>query len=346
MTKKLTKRAKSVSKIKKPFTSAKKRYIAFLKRRPHRSFCLTRRRDYKRSWNLPGYWTFTNEVREILWSNKWLFVKFMLVYGLFSFIIVGLLSQENYDLLNKSVNQLGGNVVAGELSVIIQNVAIFGGVLSGAFSPNLTEAQQVYSGILFLLGWMSAVWLLRQIMAGHKKIKLRDALYSSGAPLLSTFLVLLVVLIQLIPFALALIAYGAAYSVDVFDDQLFTTIFWIIEFLLILLSTFWLTSSLIGLVVITLPGMYPLKALKASSDLVIGRRLRILYRYGWLIFTIIMIWAIVILPTIFISNVSWLSRLPIVPIVVLMLSTFTILWSSAYIYLLYRKLVSDGTPPA
>lgn len=346
MTKKLTKRAKFVSKIKKPFTNAKKRYIAFLKRRPHRSFRLTRRRDYKRSWDVPGYWSFTNEVRKILWSHKWLFVKFMLVYGLFSFLIVGLLSQQNYDLLNKTVNQLGGNVVAGELSGLVQNIAIFSGVLGGAFSPNLTEVQQVYSGILFLLGWMTAVWLLRQIMAGHKNIKLRDGLYSSGSPLLSTFLVLLVVLVQVVPFALALIAYGAAYSVDIFDDQLFTTIFWIIEFLLILLSTFWLTSSLIGLVVITLPGMYPLKALKASSDLVIGRRLRILYRYGWLAFSVVMIWAIVILPVIMIGSVKWLSWLPLVPLTVLVLSTFTLLWSATYIYLLYRKLVSDGTPPA
>lgn len=346
MAKKNTKRTKFIKKISKPFINLKNRYTAFLKRRPHRSFRRTRRRDYKRGWSMPGYWAFTNEVRAILWSNKWLFTKFILVYGVFSFLIVGLLSQENYALLNKTVNNLGDNVVAGELSGLVQNIAIFGGVLGGAFSPNLSETQQIYSGLLFLLGWMTAVWLLRQIMAGHKNIRLRDGLYSSGAPLLSTFLVLLVVLIQLVPFALALVAYGTAFSVDIFDDQLFTTLFWVIELLLIVLSAFWLTSSLIGLVVVTLPGMYPLKALKASSDLVIGRRLRILYRYGWLAFSVIMIWAIVILPTIVIGNIKWMSWLPLVPIAVLFLSTVTLLWSASYVYLLYRKLVSDGTSPA
>ncbi len=340
------KQTKKQNKLQERIASAKKRRSDFLAKRPHRSFHLTRRRDYKRSWNMPGYWSFTNEVRALIWSNKWLFTKFVLVYSLFSFLIVGLLSQDNFALLNKTVNQLGGNVIAGELSGLVQNIAIFTGVFSGAFSQNLTEAQQVYSGLLFLLGWLTIVWLLRQIMAGHKNIKLRDGLYSSGSPFVSTFLVLLVLLVQMVPLALALIAYGAAEGVDIFSDVLFTTLFWIVELLLFLISAYWVTSTVLALVVVTLPGMYPLKALKASSDLVIGRRLRILYRLAWLGLSIVAIWAVVILPCIFINQMSWFSRLPIVPIVALILTTCTVLWSSSYIYLLYRKLVSDGAPAA
>jgi len=334
------------NKLQKKLASAKKRRSDFLKRRPHSSFRLTKRRDYKRNWNIPGYWSFTNQVREMLWTNKWLFTKFVIVYSLFSFLIVGLLSQDNFALLNKTVNNLGGNVVAGELSGMVQNLAIFAGVFSGAFSQNLTEAQQVYSGLLFLLGWLTVVWLLRQKMAGHKNIKLRDGLYSSGSPLVSTFLVMLIFLVQLVPFALALIAYGAAESVDVFSDVLFTTLFWIVELLLAVTSVYWITSTTVALVVVTLPGMYPFKALKASSDLVIGRRLRVLYRLAWLGLSVIVIWAIVIFPFIFINQISWFAKLPIVSIVALILTTFTVLWSSSYIYLLYRKLVSDDAPTA
>lgn len=332
--------------LKSSIVKVKKRRSDFLKRRPHRSFRLTRRRDYARSWNLPGYWSFTNEVRLLLWSSRWLFVKFIVLYSIFSFIVIGLLSQDNIELLGKSVNQLGGNVVAGELSGLVQNFAIFTGVFSGAFSQSLTESQQVYSGLMFLIGWLTAVWLLRQILAGHKKIKLRDGLYSSGSPLVSTFLILMVLMVQLLPFAIAVVAYGAADSVDIFSDVLFTTMFWIVELLLVVVSAYWITSTAIALVVVTLPGMYPLKSLKASSDLVIGRRLRILYRLAWLLVSVLVLWAIVLLPAILINQIDLLSDVPIVPIVVLLLNSATLLWTSSYIYLLYRKLVSDDTKPA
>ena len=340
------KKSKLNAVINKRFSSIKKRRNNFLKRRPHRSFKLTRRRDYKRAWTVPGYWAFTNEVRLLMWSEKILFFKFMVLYGLLSFLIVGLLSQENYKILEETVNELGGNVVAGELSSIVQNVAIFAGVLNGAFSVSLTESQQIYVVILFLLSWMTLVWLLRQIMAGHKNIKLRDGLYSSGTPLVATCIIFMVVLVQLIPFALALIAYGAAYGVNIFEDVLLTTLFWLVELLLVVISLYWITSSFLAMVVVTLPGMYPLKALKASSDLVVGRRLRLLYRLAWLGLTIVMIWAVVILPAIVINSLSLLSAIPIVPVVALLLSAFTMVWFTSYIYLLYRKLVSDDAKPA
>ena len=100
------------------------------------------------------------------------------------------------------------------------------------------------------------------------------------------------------------------------------------------------------MVVVTLPGMYPLRALKVSGDLVTSRRLRILYRYGWLALSVVVIWAIILLPGIILSRVQWLEWLPIVPLLVLLLSAWSILWGAAYVYLLYRKLVSDDTKPA
>lgn len=346
MAKKASTQTKILNAIKRPYTKAKKRYTNLLSRRPHRTFRLTRRRDYKRDWEMPGYIAFTIEVKNILWSHKWLFAKFIGIYSLLSFLIVGLLSQDNFDLLNKTVNELGGDVIVGELSGIVQNIAVFAGVFTGAFSQNLTEAQQVYSALLFLISWLTIVWLLRQIMAGHKKIKLRDGLYSSGSPLVPTFLMFFVLFLQLIPFAIALIAYGTAESIDIFGDVLFTTLFWIVELLLVVVSMYWLTSTSIALVVVTLPGMYPLRAIKSSGDLVIGRRLRVLYRLAWLLLTIIIFWAIIILPVILISQIEWLKNIPIIPVVVLLLGSLTMLWSSAYVYMLYRKLVSDDTKPA
>lgn len=334
------------NKIKAAALNINKKKNGLLARRPHRSFRLTRRRDYVRSFALPGYWSFTNQVRKLLWGRKWLFAKFLLLYGLLSALIVGIMSQENYKLLNETIHSLGDTALNGQVGEFTQNIAIFSGVLAGAFNAPLSESQQAYGGLLLLMGWMTAIWLLRQIMAGHKKVKLRDGLYSSGAPLVSTFLILMIILLQLIPAASAVIGYAAAEASGIFDETLFTTFFWILTALLTALSAYWVTSSLIAFVIVTLPGMYPLKAIKAAGDLVVGRRLRVLYRLAWLVISIVVTWGVVVIPTILIDaalNIDWL---PLVPVAALVLSAFTLLWSSAYIYLLYRKLVDDGASPA
>ncbi len=304
------------------------------------------RRDYKRSFALPGYWSFTNQVRTLLVGHKSLFIKFVLFYSVVSWLIFGVMSQENYQLLNQTVGSLGEGLLEGQLDSFSLNFAIFTGVLGGVFGAQLSEAQQVYGGLLLLLGWLTLVWLLRQIMAGHKNIRLRDGLYSSGSPLVPTFLVFMVVLLQLLPLAVAVAAYVAASSINVLVIPIFSILFWLIEFFLVILSLYWLSASLVALVVVTLPGMYPLKALRVAGDLVTGRRLRVLYRFGWLIISLFFIWLCVLLPVIFLSNIDAIGGLAIVPLTVLLLGSLSIVWFSAYVYVLYRKLIDDAASPA
>lgn len=323
-----------------------RRRKGFLSRRPHRSFRLTRRRDYKRSLALPGYWSFTNHVRSVLVRRKALFSLFIVGYSIVSWLIFGIMSQDNYKLLGETLQAVGGDVSQGQLGDLSANFAIFSGVLAGAFSSPLSEAQQVYGGLLFLLAWLTIIWLLRQIMAGHKNVRLRDGLYSSGAPLVSTFLLFMVMLIQLVPFVVALAAYLTANSFNVLGIPIFSILFWLVELLLVVMSLYWLSSSFIALVVVTLPGMYPLKALKVAGDLVVGRRLRILYRLGWLFLSLFFLWLLVLLPMIALSSAIRLDWLPLVPVTVLLLGSISMLWAVAYIYILYRKLVDDATAPA
>lgn len=332
--------------LKKNVTKIKKRRNDFLKRRPHRSFRLTRRRDYKRAWSMPGYWSFTNQVRQVLWQNKWLFTKFILLYSTLSFLIVGLLSQENYELLDATVNSLGGDVIAGELSGLVQNIAVFAGIMTGAFTQGLSEVQQAYSALLLLIGWLTVVWLLRHIFASHKNIKLRDGLYNALAPMLSTMLIGFILLLQLLPFAFAMLAYVTAETTGLFEDPPLAVLFWTIDVLLIVLSLYWVSATLIALVVVTLPGMYPIKAIKAANDMIVGRRLRVLYRFVWLALTIVAAWMLVLLPLLALNHIEFIANTPLIPIVVLLLMSKTMVWGSTYTYMLYRKLVSDDTPAA
>lgn len=328
------------------YTQIKTKQKKYLSRRPHRSFKLTRKRDYTRSTGLPGYWAFTWYVRKVLQTEQWLFIKFIALFSILIALTIGLMSQESFKLLNDTVTQVGEGVTNGDISGFTQNLAISVGVITGAFNAPLSDSQRIYAGIILLLGWMTMVWLLRQQLAGYEKLRLRDGLYSSGSPFVSTFLIVMLLFVQLIPLALAIIAYVAAESVYIFDDVLFTTFFWIIEAILVTLSLYWLTSTFLALVIVTLPGMYPYKAIKAAGDLVLGRRVRILFRLFWMIGIVLTIWIAFLVPAIAFVNVVNIPWLPLVPLVVLVLSVWSLQWCSAYIYLLYRKLVEDGSSPA
>src|SRR4051812_19714305 len=64
-----------------PIGKLRRRVRILLLRRPHRSFRRTERRDYVRSLKLPGYWSFTLQVRKVLWQNRNTFGLLVIVYG-------------------------------------------------------------------------------------------------------------------------------------------------------------------------------------------------------------------------------------------------------------------------
>jgi hypothetical protein len=97
--------------------------------------------------------------------------------------------------------------------------------------------------------------------------------------------------------------------------------------------------------------MYPFQAIKTAGDLVVGRRLRILFRFLWMLLSTVIAWAIIMIPIIMID--SWIkgmwsaiSWVPTIPALLLVLSALTIIWISSYVYLLYRKVVADDVDPA
>lgn len=329
----------------KLFHKIKDRIRAFLSRRPHRSFRRTKRRDYVKNFKLPGYFAFTKSVLKVIWANRKKFIIVILLYAILTIIMVGIASEDTYSTLKDTLNSSTGSFFSGTLGDIQKSGLLFLTAFTGGISSELSEAQQIYAGILLVMAWLTNVWLLRNILADHK-IKVRDALYNAGAPILPTFMVAILFIVQLIPIALAMVGYGAASTTGLLSGGVEAMMFWIAAGLLAVLSLYWVTSTIISLVVVTLPGMYPYQAIKIGGDLVVGRRLKIILRFIWMIFLLIIFWAIILIPIIMLD--SWLkgvwaaiSWLPTVPITILLLSSFSIVWISSYVYLLYRKVVSD-----
>jgi hypothetical protein len=337
--------------IKNKFTKLIKRRKNFLNRRPHRSFLLTKRRDYKRTLKLPGFFILTLEASALLWKNK----KVFSLLGICFFVLIilfGLMgSQDTYqkiqDILNGTAPEGLFEGASGEIGKA--GLLLFT-LLTQGISAQPDPGQQIIAIFISLYVWLTVIWLLRNIVA-DKKVKLRDGLYNAGAPILPTLLMFMIVLVQLIPAAIAIIVSAAAFQSGLIEGGAAAMLATIGVALMVTLSMYWITSTIFALIIITLPGMYPMRAMAIAGDLVIGRRLRLLLRIVWMLVVVICWWVVVMIPVILLDNwiksifeqISWL---PVIPVVFLIMSTLTIIWSATYIYLLYRKVVDDDASPA
>jgi hypothetical protein len=339
-----------MNKIKKIYKSIKNRAESYLKRRPHRSFRRTRRRDYGRTLTLPGYFAFNKLVRKTLWQNRNIFLLLALTYAVLMTVMVGFASQDLYLTLKDTLNATSGNYLDGVWGEASKVGLLFITTVTGGLSQNLTEVQQVYAIIIALLTWLTTVWLLRNIMAGHR-VKLRDGLYSAGSPILPTFIIFLLLIFQMLPLALAIIGYSAASMTGVLNGGVETMLFWVAAGLLATVSLYFMSSTFFALIIVTIPGMYPYRAIKAAGDLVVGRRMRILLRLIWMAFGVATTWLVIMVLMILFD--SWIKDMlpainwaPLIPFTLLSLSSLTIVWVSSYIYLLYRKVVDDESESA
>jgi hypothetical protein len=160
-----------------------------------------------------------------------------------------------------------------------------------------------------------------------------------------------IIMLQLLPSSVGLIIYTAAANSGMLEGGVSAMLVWISVILLAMVSIYWISSSFIALVIVTLPGMYPMQAIRAAGDLVVGRRLRMLYRLVWLFIVVAVVWLIVMIPLILFDD--WVKKLlpaiswvPLVPFLVIVMSSLTLIFSSSYIYLLYRRVVDDDDGPA
>lgn len=316
------------------------------KNRLHTSFQLTRRRDAVRPLVLPGFLALTLEVTQLMWRYKKIFGLLVLTYTIVYGVIVGLYSQSDYAEISDVLQESGGDLFDGFLGTISQAGILLVTVSSSSFSGETNEAQQLFSLLIFLLTWLTTVWLLRNLLAGHK-VKLRDGLYNAAAPLIPTALIGLLIAVQLVPVSLAVIGYNAAASTGLLESGIASMLFWVVAGLLSVLSLYWITASLLALVIVTLPGMYPYKAIKTATEIVEGRRVKLLLRWVWMLAVGCFAIVVGMIPVILLAmglTALWpaVAGVPIVPVALVVIVASVIVWSAGYVYVLYRKVVDSA----
>ncbi|MBF1024714.1 MAG: hypothetical protein HXK98_02380 [Candidatus Nanogingivalaceae bacterium] len=325
------------------------RSVQFLQRRPHRSFRRTRRRDYRRSLRLPSYISFTSYVNCTLLKRKRLFLSLAVLCASMMIFLGTITNQSTYDSIGKLMSESIGKVFDGGVNNLL-NAGLLAFSSLAIDTSSLRAEQGVILALLILLVWLTTVWLLRELLLGFKP-KLRDGLYNAGAPLISTLVILVVLLIQLSPIGIMAIIYSALVSVHILTEGFGMMLFGLLAASVIVLVLYWITSTIVALVVVALPGMYPMRAIHAASDLVVGRRLRIMLRLIWAFVYSSIIWCFVMISIVLLerwlsSKLKWLESVPVVPFAGAFMMALLFVWLAAYIYLLYRKVVADDAKPA
>ncbi len=309
----------------------------------HKTMRRSYREDYKRELEVPGIFQHVVETFKILFKNWKTFGLLLILMVALNIILVGLMSQDTYSSFQTMLDQTEAELASGKISNAARaGLLLISTVATGGLNINMTEVQYAFAVLIFLLVWLTTIFILRHIMAGHK-VKLRDALYNSGTPIVSTFAVLGVVFLQCIPIFLLIIVYAAAVQTNFLATPFYALLFFIFAALMLLLSGYLLSSSLIALVAVTAPGLYPIKALKVSSDLMMSRRVKFIIRLIALIMTLAVIWTVVMLPLIlfdmWMKTFEWTANIPFVPICLMIMTCFTSIYFAAYLYLYYRWML-------
>ena len=326
----------------------KQKVKAYRERHPkvklHKSFKRSYREDYARKLEVPGLMHHAASAFKVIFKHWKLFLPLILLTVFFNTILVGLMSEETYTEFQTTIEETNEQFAIGNLGNFAKaGLLLIGTVATGGLTQSKTEVQQVFATLIFIILWLVTIYIIRHVRAGQK-IKLRDALYNALTPFISTLIVLVVILLQALPILVVIVTYSAAVATEFLNTPFYALVYFIFASLMLLLSAYLISGSLLGLVAVTAPGLYPLEALRTAGNLIIGRRIKFILRLLYLIFILALTWVIVMLPIILLDlllkeNIDWLDGIPIIPFFLALMSAFTFIYIAAYTYLFYRRML-------
>lgn len=256
-----------------------------------------------------------------------------------------MMSQSDYADYQNILDQTSMQVAGGDIGSFAKaGLLLISTVTSGGLSGESSESAIVFAVLIFIIIWLVTIFLIRHIKAGHS-VKLRDALYNSMAPFISSLIIFFVAIIQCIPLIILIVVLSAAIQTDFLATPFYALVFFIFAAIMLLTTGYLLSSSIIALVAVSAPGLYPMRALRAASDLMMGRRTRFIIRLIALIITLVLVWVIFMMPMIlfdlFMKQWEWTADIPFVPICLVVMTCFTGIYVTAYLYLYYRWLLNS-----
>lgn len=310
----------------------------------HRSFRRTLREEIKDDYEAPGVMNLVAESFRYIFRDWRIFGLLVLLAMAVTVLFVGLLSQESMNVVKEAIQNNADQLATGKMSnFAAAGLLLVSTIATGGLGSAFSDGQGLILIIAFLTIFLAAIYVVRYRKA-ERKVTFRDAIYNAMTPAISTFVVLMVILVELLPIIILIIFYSSALKTEFLDTPFYALLFLIFAFFMILLSGYLVSSSVIALIATTAPGVYPLPALRTARELVSGRRVKIVLRMLALFLVMAVIYAVVMLPVILIDTVlkgaiDVLAEVPTVSFFLMFCMFFSFLFVSVYMYLIYRSLL-------
>lgn len=343
------------SKTKKPRKSMKESFYSTREKvwdkkrarlKLHHSFKRSYREDYVRPLKTPGLVAHAWMTLKVLFKNWKLFGGLLFIIVFLNMFFVGLMNENTYQTVQDSIDESSELLQYGELGRVAKSgLLLISTVTTGGLTNGMSEVQQVFVFLFAAITILVTVYYLRHLLAGNKP-SIRDGLYNALTPLISVMLVLLLLLVHLIPVFIFTVLYSTAVSTEFLNEPLYAFLFWLLGSLLILLSAYLVPVSLLSLMAVTVPGIYPMQAVNAVTDLIQGRRTKLIIRVIFAFLFLAVLWVVIMLPLIWLDlvlkqNVDAVEGFPIIPFFLQIMTTFTVIYLTSYLYLYYRRMLDD-----
>ena len=343
------------SKTKKPRKSMKESFYSTREKvwdkkrarlKLHHSFKRSYREDYVRPLKTPGLVAHAWMTLKVLFKNWKLFGGLLFIIVFLNMFFVGLMNENTYQTVQESIDESSELLQYGELGRVAKSgLLLISTVTTGGLTNGMSEVQQVFVFLFAAITILVTVYYLRHLLAGNKP-SIRDGLYNALTPLISVMLVLLLLLVHLIPVFIFTVLYSTAVSTEFLNEPLYAFLFWLLGSLLILLSAYLVPVSLLSLMAVTVPGIYPMQAVNAVTDLIQGRRTKLIIRVIFAFLFLAVLWVVIMLPLIWLDlvlkqNVDAVEGFPIIPFFLQIMTTFTVIYLTSYLYLYYRRMLDD-----
>jgi hypothetical protein len=290
--------------------------------------------------SLPGYVRFSKDVLSVLAEHRAVFLRLILLAWAASLLLTGLSHYVYYDGLTQSTEEVAGQLSAGVYRTFVEVGALTASIISGATGGSLTETQNVFVGLLYLLLWLTTVWLLRHLLSGNT-VGMRDGLYGAAAPLVSTCLIAFASIIQLLPLALMVSLVATVASTGTLNGIIWVLLGIVLITLFAAVALYWLSATAFAAVIVTLPGTYPWVALRSAREVISGYRVRVILRLLWLSFSVLFTMVAAISLVVLLDALTGYNISMLVILISQLASIMAFTYGSAYIYLLYRGVIDE-----
>lgn len=270
----------------------------------YRSFRLQQKIKVKNYKPLPSAWSLWKTSLRMFWKYKRIISLFLLIYAILYVVFV---------------RGLSGGIGLGELKQTLEDSAITGflasftlfGILVSDSSTTTSESASMYQGMLLIVGSLAFIWLLRQL-SGDKfiRVRIRDSFYKGMQPLVPFLTILGILALELIPFSIGGYVLNVVLANSLTGSGSELIGIYIICILLVVLSLYLVSGSIAALYIVTLPGMEPIKALKASHQLLLLHRWSVVRKFVLLVLFILSVGLVIFIPLLLAipASFAWINE--------------------------------------